>query len=378
MPFRIGIDAHGVGGIGLAAGNETFISNLLKKLQIIDEENDYTVFVSKSDVFDTLNHSNFKTIKLFSNTQWIQRGISLPLYLLKNRLDLIHVSSVLPPYCPAKSIITLHDIFHEEYEELYTPLEYKRMKTLIPINAKKADKIITVSNYSKQQIIKHYNITEDKIDVIYNSVDKNTFRILGNREETQNYIRSNYGINDEFILYVGTLQPRKNVERLLNAYFELKKDGGALPKLVIVGKKGWKYKQIFDRISEFGLERDVIFTGYVPLTDLVYFYNGALLFVFPSIAEGFGIPPLEAMACGTPVICSNTTCFPEIVGDSAMLINPFDSNDIYSALKNAINKKEIREKYISRGLVQIEKFSWYRSALKLHHIYKEVLDTIHS
>jgi glycosyltransferase involved in cell wall biosynthesis len=231
--------------------------------------------------------------------------------------------------------------------------------------------IIAVSENTKKDILNFFPFLEEKkIRVIYEAADDH-FTVIQD-EKILAGCRQQYHLPPEFILCVGTLEPRKNLVTLLNAFSNVsqKKD---IP-LVITGKKGWKYKEIFKTFSNLRLEKKVFFTGYVYQEDLPALYNLATVFVYPSIYEGFGLPPLEAMQCGCPVITSNVSSLPEIVGDAAIKVNPFSVKALEEAIYKLVSNPELRKDYIHTGLKQAEKFSWDKCAQETFQVYQEVLN----
>ncbi|MEK7851993.1 MAG: glycosyltransferase family 1 protein, partial [Deltaproteobacteria bacterium] len=186
-------------------------------------------------------------------------------------------------------------------------------------------------------------------------------------------VRRKYSIPDSYILYVGTIQPRKNIGTLVKAYSKLVKAKGVTHKLVITGRKGWLYAPLFELIKSEGLEQNVIFTGFVPDEELPYIYNGADLFVYLSLFEGFGIPPLEAMVCGVPVICSDATSLPEVVGDAGILVDPMDQEGVEKAILNVLISPSLRREMQEQGFLQAGKFSWERTARETLEVYREVV-----
>lgn len=290
-------------------------------------------------------------------------------YKLKNiGIEVLHNVSQIPTFfgLSKNTIITIFDISifttntHPFHRIILNKLFFKR-------TLNHSQKIISISEFTKKELIRYFNIPESKIKVIYLAADKK-FKPLPKRM-IKKVIKKN-NLYFPYILYVGTLEPRKNIPNLLRAYSKIKDK--IPPKLVITGKKGWKYKEIFETINNLKLENDVIFTGYVPEEDLPALYNGAELFVYPSYYEGFGLPPLEAMQCGCPVITSNTSSLPEVVGKAGIMVNPNNIGEIANAMFKVLNNKSLRRKMIKNGLKQAKKFSWEKTARETLKIYKEV------
>ncbi len=331
---------------------------------------------------DEIHLINYEYNKRFTNIDEIKINNPFPVLktyawypyltirLRKTDLDLIHNPSQIPTFFGANQlyIITVHDL-----TPIIFPKEHKSGKSLIyklffPRTLKSADKIIAVSYSTKQDLIKYFKIADNKIKVIHLASDEK-FHPLDS--EIVNKFKKNHNINFPFILYVGTLEPRKNIPTLIEAFYNLRKYN--LPhKLVITGKKGWKYKLIFETIEKLNLQNNVIFTGYLPDEDLPALYNAADLFVYPSIYEGFGLPPLEAMSCGCRVITSNTSSLPEVVGDAGIMIDPYDTDALTSSIYEVLTNNELRADMVKKGLERAKMFSWEKTAEETLEIYKDV------
>jgi glycosyltransferase involved in cell wall biosynthesis len=285
-------------------------------------------------------------------------------------LDIIHNPCQIPTLFnfKQKCIITVYDLTPLLFSETHEKGRVLMHKYLFPLILKKSDKIISISHHTKNDIIKHFKIPEDNIKVIHLAANEN-YKPLNENEI--NNIKQKYNLNYPFILYVGTLEPRKNIPTLLKAFYKLKKQG-IKHKLVITGKKGWKYKSIFETIEKLNLQKDVIFTGYVPDEDLPALYNAADLFVYPSIYEGFGLPPLEAMQCGTPVITSNTSSLPEVVGDAGIMVNPYDVDELANKMYEVLTNDGLREELSKKGIERAKLFSWKKCAEEHLKVYEEV------
>jgi glycosyltransferase involved in cell wall biosynthesis len=237
-------------------------------------------------------------------------------------------------------------------------------------SARKADRIIAVSENTKKDLIKFYGIMPEQVKVIYLGVDKN-FSFV--KKENDDGVLRRYNLKPGYILNVGTLEPRKNIVRLLEAYRLIAADLSRAPQLVIAGGKGWLSEDINKRIDSLGLKAKVILTGYVPDDDLPSLYRGAALFVYPSLYEGFGLPPLEAMASGVPVVSSNTSAIPEVVGKAGLLVDPCRTDEIARAVIMALEDVGLRDRMKNEGLKRSGRFSWENTAKKTIALYEEVL-----
>ena len=236
----------------------------------------------------------------------------------------------------------------------------------------RASLIIAISENTKSDIVKYLHIPEDKIRTIYCGVGDEFRRI----EDVQ-YLKSRLkgiGMDYPYLFYLGTLEPRKNVERLIEAFIQLKKGRKINEKLVISGIKGWGYQSIFDRVASSGIEKEVIFTDFVPSESLPFLYNGASAFVYPSLYEGFGLPVLEAMACGVPVVTSNVSSLPEVAGDAAVLINPYSVDDLTNGISRILSDGDLRNSCITKGIERAKSFSWERCAIETRKVFNEAYD----
>lgn len=364
---RIGIDAHMLGDH--SGGNETFYSGLLSHMEIPECFEIYLFVMHNSNV-NNLN-KNFKIVYFSSKNSFVRNFIELPILCLKYKLDLLHVQYFIPfvRFCPV--VCTIHDICFEHFSDIFTSKEYFRQKKLIPYAAKHSKKIFTVSNFSKQDISEHYKIAGDKIAVIYNS-PKDIFKKKSEENLDVNALKLKFGIKTKFVLSVGNLQPRKNLVRLIKAFVCLKKDHCNLDsQLVIVGKKAWMFDDIIKEACQ--KEQDIVFTDYVTEMELAELYKASTCFVYPSIFEGFGLPPIEAMACGTPVAVSNQSALPEVVGEAGMYFNPYDEDDIKNKIYELITNEETRSSLVKKGFDQSSKYSWKISADNVIGEYKRIL-----
>lgn len=290
--------------------------------------------------------------------------------------DIYHFFNyIVPPNIKGKVITTIHDMTHELYPETMSKRNLKRIKNGIDYSIKRSDKIITVSESSKNDIIRLMNVPESKIEVVYNGVEYKRFHQKYSDEEEAK-VRNKYNLPEDYILYMGTLEPRKNIESIIKSFELLKKQGKfSNVKLVIAGKKGWLFESIFNLVNKLNLESEVIFTDYVDEDDKPIIYNMAKLFVFPSLYEGFGIPVLEAMASSVPVITSNVSSLPEVAGDAAVLVEPKDIEGIAQMMERVLTDEKLRNNLIERGKIQAQKFTWEASAEKMCKIYKEVMNS---
>ncbi len=280
-------------------------------------------------------------------------------------------SFFLPRKVKGKCIFTIHDMVNKIYPETVKLSNIIALNLELKRSAQRADRIITVSESTKRDIIKYLKVPKEKISIIPPAYDNKIFHNQYNDIEIKNCLNK-YNINSKYILYLGTIEPRKNLVRLIQAYYKAFNSQSDAPLLVLAGGKGWKYKSIFKEVKKLKLEDQVIFTGYVSQEDAPLLMNGAEFFAFPSLYEGFGMPCLEAMACGAPVLTSNVSSMPEVVGDAGVLVDPLSVDDITEKLKILYYDKKLRLQCINKGLEQCELFSWKSSAEKLYKVFQEV------
>jgi glycosyltransferase involved in cell wall biosynthesis len=289
-------------------------------------------------------------------------------------VDLFHATEhLLPRFSSVRTVFTLHDLIFLFHPETHKPLNRWFLTLMMPRFLRAADAVIAVSECTKRDAIRFYGIPEEKITVIYEGVNP---RFRPASPEAIAAVRARYNLPEHFILYVGTIEPRKNLTALLEAFHHLLATHDL--RLVFVGKKGWLYEGFFRRLRELGLEDRVIFTGYVPDEDLPAIYSVADLFVFPSLYEGFGLPVLEAMACGVPVICSNTSSLPEVAGDAALLVDPTDVRALAGAMERALRDEAFRVTLRARGIERAQRFTWARAAQETMQVYENVATFRHA
>ena len=294
-------------------------------------------------------------------------------YFFRPKADLYHFMGYIVPYnIKGKVILTVYDLVVELFPETMEEKNRELLRKEMHRSIKRADHIITISNSAKEELVKILGINEDKIDIVSPGVNYDIFNARINTD-IKKIVKQKYNLPDEYILYLGTLEPRKNISSLIKAFINLKKEKKILEKLVIVGKKGWNYENIYKIIHDNNMEDEIIFTGYVDENEKPAIYQMSKLFVFPSLYEGFGIPVLESMASGVPVIVSNTSSLPEVVEDAAILVDPQKVKDIETSIYKVLTNKELRIELIEKGLKQSKKFTWENSANKLCEIYDKVV-----
>jgi glycosyltransferase involved in cell wall biosynthesis len=355
--IRIGIDAHGVGGNSLGCGNETHFSCLIRALLQIDRKNEYHIFANQPGVFATLpsRHANVKVVRLRPKSQWLQRPISLPRYARKNHLDVIHCPFVPPPFVGAARVITVHDIAFETHPEWYTPVEALRMKLLVRNGCRVADRIFTVSHFAARQLRETYGVPEEKLVVTYNAVEATT------ASESAQPQPEPWG-QAPFLFYLGVIQPRKNLSKLIKAFEFLVERYGLKHHLVIAGKSGWRTDDFDKCLAKSPIRHRIHRLGYVPAPVATSLLKRASAFVFPSLFEGFGLPVLEAQRAGTPAVVASGSCFPEIFGDSVQYCDPTEPESIARAIHDVVSDEQLRQRLIARGTDRSNLYSWGKTA----------------
>ena len=376
--MHIGIDAHAIGA--QQGGNETYIRNLIRALAEVDNHNRYTIFLAKAGAAQEWRNGfarqfpNFEIRLLPEPTPLVRVPLALAFELRRRPVDVLHVQYTAPPFCPAPVVATIHDLAFEHLPETFTRRGSMQLKLTVRRTARRAARIATVSEYSRQDLLRTYKLAPEKVAVTYNGIESHFTPQPTSPGEAED-VRQRFGINREFLLAVGSLQPRKNLIRLIRAYAKLRgENSGFAPQLVIVGRKLWLADEIFAEVRRQRWAEDVILTGYVTDEDLPKLYRTATAFVYPSLFEGFGLPPVEAMACGTPVITSNNSSLPEVVGGAALLIDACDERALAEALLQIVEDQPLRARLREQGIKQAQKYTWRDAAektLRLYHAAKE-------
>lgn len=367
--MQIAIDASTISTQG---GPRTYVLGLLEALLRNDRENDYVVFYNEPSHLGRFPRAKEVVLPGKNPLARLWREhVLLPLACRREKIDVLHCpKSAIPFFTPCPTVVTLHDLIplkHPETEKVAARI-YWRLQ--IPIAARRSDFIITDSEHARGEILTDFGVPPEKVRAVMLGFDPAMIAPRDNDHGLR--IRGRYGLPASYILYVGTIQPRKNLDTLIEAFSRLKKEGFYQGKLVIVGRKGWLYDKLFARITELHLDSQVIFTGFVPDEELPYIFDAARVFVYLSLFEGFGLPPLEAMACGVPVITSNTTSLPEVVGDAGIAIPPLDVAQVTAALKSVIEDPVMAAAMKEKGSIRARSFSWDVAAATTLEIYKSV------
>lgn len=369
--MHIAIDAHSVGA--RLAGNETYATNLIEALAEIDSFNRYTLYVTRREAVDRFRNRwpNFVVRTTLPHTPLIRIPLTLSAELRRNPVDVLHVQFTAPPFAPCPVVVSIHDLSFEHLPQTFNRRSRMQLRLTVRRSAQKATKILALSEFARQDIIRAYSISPERITAIPLAAAAH-FAPVTDETELQR-VRRNYGIEGDYILSVGSIQPRKNLVRLISAYKTLirSRPNGKLPKVVLVGKRAWLYEETLGATEAREVRDLIVLTGYVPEADLPALYSGALCFVYPSYFEGFGLPPLEAMKCGTPVIAGNNTSLPEVVGAAGLLVDPFDERAIAGAIASLLDNSDLRASFRVKGLERARLFNWRETASRTLEIYKQ-------
>jgi glycosyltransferase involved in cell wall biosynthesis len=369
--LHIAIDAHSV-GTGLA-GNETYAANLVEALAEVDGENRYTVYVTRAEAYERFagRWPHVRVQRTLPHTPLVRVPLTLPAELRRRPVDLLHVQYTAPPFAPCPFVATIHDLSFEHLPETFKRRSRAQLRLTVRRTARRAAHVIAPSEFTRRDLRETYGIQNGRVSVVpLAAADR--FRPVEDAGEVER-VKGRYGIEGDYVLAVGSIQPRKNLARLIEAYKLLRsaRGRGKLPRLVLVGKKAWLYGDTLRAVREGGLAAAVVLTGYVSEADLPALYTGALCFAYPSIFEGFGLPPLEAMRCGAPVLTGDRASLPEVVGDAALTVNPFDAAEIASALARLIDDATLRATLRRRGHARARRFDWRETARMTLEVYRK-------
>jgi glycosyltransferase involved in cell wall biosynthesis len=368
--LHIAIDAHSV-GTGLA-GNETYVTNLIEALAEIDTTNRYTLYVTKPSAVERFagRWSHVSVRQTLPHAPVIRIPVTLPSELRRRPVDLLHVQYTAPPFAPCPVVATIHDLSFEHLPATFKRRSWMQMRLTVRRTVRAAAHVIASSEYTRRDIVETYRIAEERTSVVPLAAAPRFAPVRDEKELRR--VRQAYGITSDYILAVGSIQPRKNLTRLIEAYAGLRRQRAhdKLPPLVIAGKRAWLFEETLRAVERCGVGDAVKFTGYVPEADLPALYSGARCFVYPSFFEGFGLPPLEAMRCGTPIVAGDRTSLPEVVGDAGLLVNPFDTEAIAAAITRLIDDQNLRTTLSERGLARARQFDWRETARLTLEVYK--------
>lgn len=368
--MRIGIDFHVLQAEWQGSGIRRYIEGIYRAALALPSRHEWVFFVDDASRAPTDWPGNLEWQGFNTKSRIARLGWATSKRLKETKIDCYHMQFVAPLLKTCKEAVSIHDILFETHPQFFPRSAQFTLAPLIRRSAHRASLILTISEYSKRMIMERWGIPEDRICLTPCAVDPVMFN-PGDPLLSRQLVKETYQLED-YILSVGRIEPRKNHQSLIHSYAYLKTRGKSLPKLVFVGGKDFGYRDLAALIQEKGLEKDVVFLHSVSDQMLPHLYRAALVMAYPSFAEGFGIPPLEAMACGCPVITSRTTALEEVVGDSGWLIDPEEWPTISEALLMAIQDPSGRQEHIRKGLVQATKYSWESSAKALLDAYDQL------
>lgn len=359
---RFGFDKN---GNPYRVGSSEFCYRLIRSLFDIDRENEYSIYLPVEPTKDMPKRLRGWKYEVFSSPAlWTMLGLSRMLVGQRKRLDVFFSPTHYAPLLnPVPSVISILDVSYLKFPAMFKKKDLYKLKLWGGYSIKNARKIITISESSRNDIIEEYHVDPKKVEVIYPGVKKH----MANQKPHN--LASKYGISGKYVLFVGTIQPRKNIEKLIESFSTLKSPN---LQLVIVGRKGWMFEEILNAPKKYGVEEKVKFIHDATDEDLPLFYKNAEMFVLPSLYEGFGLPILEAMQEGCPVITSNVSSLPEAGGDAALYVDPEDASDIAEKMQSLLKDEKMRDELIKKGYQQVKKFSWEKSAKKTLSILSEV------
>ena len=367
--MRIGIDAriaqYSRGGI------RSYVVHLIKALAELEGNLDYRVLCSRRRDQVLAIDASFRPVGCWTPSHHRLERYALSLEIARLGLDLLHSPDFIPPsFGYGHSVITVHDLSFLYYPQFLTAESRRYYNDQIAWAVERTDHIIADSRATKSDLVSLLNVPEEKITVVHLAADP-SFR--PQPEETASQVAAQYDLQPGYVLFVGTLEPRKNVPGLLLAYRKLRDEGATAKPLVLVGGKGWLYEEIFERTTALGLTDHVRFHHQVPDGDLPALYAAAGVLAMPSFYEGFGLPALEAMSCGTPVVVADRSSLPEVVGEAGRLADPDDPTAIAETLAEVLNDEAERERLRKAGLKRAAQFSWRRVARETQTVYEDVL-----
>ncbi|MEE9188508.1 MAG: glycosyltransferase family 1 protein [Anaerolineales bacterium] len=374
--MRIGIDATALPPQPVGAGN--YIIQLIRALASLKVNDEFVIFAQQRGraLISLPENDSFEWIILEDRnpgSRLIWEQTLFPQLIRRSGVDLLHsMHYTRPVRVPCASVVTFHDMTFFLYPELHTRAKRLFFPLAIRASARQADALTAVSESTRQDAIRILGISPEKIAATQLGVDP-AFRPI-NDAGFKRVIAEKYDLPERFILYVGLLEPRKNLPMLIRAYKRLI-DGGENYKLVLVGRYGWMYEELLKQINNLDLEGMVHFTGYVSQEDLPLVYNLSSLFVYPTLYEGFGLPALEAMACGVPVITTDVSSLPEIVGEAGILVPVNNVEALYGAMIAVLGDEDLRRKMINKGIQRAAKFTWEQTAKLTFQVYQQVMRT---
>ncbi len=368
--MRFAVDAHAIGRH--LTGNEVYVRSLLNAFAALDQDCEFVAYLSQDSARAAVP-SRIRTSTVAANP-FLRLGFDLARKVREDQPDLLHVQYTAPVNCNVPVVVSVHDVSFLEHPEYFKRDRAWQLQWTVRRTVRRAARVLTGSEFSRNAILKVYgDLEEDKVVVVPNAAAKE-FRPIA-RETAAATVRERFGIRTPFVLSVGDLQPRKNQVGLIKAFARLVRAYPQLKhNLVLVGKETWFADRVREAAKESGVGERIQFFGFVSDSDLLEFYNACEVFVFPSFYEGFGLPALEAMACGRAVICSNTSALPEVVDGAAILFDPYTTDEIVRAIADLLLDPELRARMERLGLQRAAHFSWQKTAERTLAVFREVVE----
>ena len=367
--MRVAIDVRKLNDFGIG----TYVRNLVRQLARLDHDTDYVLLCRRDDAgFAASLGENFRTVVQEAPNYSIREQLMVPLSLGRSGATLFHAPHyVLPPLAPCRAIVTIHDCIHLRFPQ-YLPnrLAHVYARAQIWSATRRARRILTVSHASKQDIIRFFDVPETRISVIPNAIDERFRQAPADADLVR--VRERYQLPERFIMYAGNVKPHKNLERLIDAFVAVRRRGFDNLGLLLSGSEVSRYATLRRAVHRYNLHKHVRFLGYQTAETLAVLYRLADVFVFPSLYEGFGLSPLEAIASGTPVVASNVSSLPEVLGDAAVLVDPLEPGSIADGITRVLEDDALRAELRRKGLARAGRFSWERSVKQVRRIYEEI------
>lgn len=374
--MKVAIDTRRISDFGVG----TYIRNTVRTLGRLDERNEYILIGPADRVAEFGNLPvNFTFVDYPHPDNTARNFFEYQALIRRSECDLVHVPHLFfsPQYIPCRYVVTVHDLLEHLYPTDNNSSFQRTLRFYLTRRVlRRAGRVLAVSNSTKNDVTRMFQVPEEKVDVVYNAIDER-FKLGHATDAEREMIAERYQVNYPFLLYAGSVKPHKNILRVIEAFSALKGElekEGKFPdlKLIIIGDELSQHPDLRRTVVKSGMTNDVRFLGFVPIDVLRIFYDAAKVFVFPSLYEGFGLPPLEAMSHGTPVVTSNSSSIPEVVGNAAVLVNPENVFDIMRALHRVLLDQRLRERLKQRGYEQAQRFSWELSVQRILQIYQDV------
>lgn len=368
MRYALDIRPLGMG----PSGDRSHLLGLLGEFGQLAPHDEFLLCTDASapgDPQDLPQADNYSVRHLPARPGWLWTPVVWPLMLRRERAQLAHGVYLVPPCAPCPTVVSIHDVSFMPHPEWFPRRQLHRMRVLIPLSARRATTIVTLSEHAADEIVTHLHVPRRKVVVIPAGVNAHFTPMP--RAEAREWVRVKFGLRDRYLLSVGLLQPRKNLIRLLEAFALLQRTRPEL-KLAVVGATGWGTEPFHQRLRELQLEESVVLCGSVSEDDLRALYSAAAVFVYPSLYEGFGLPPLEAMRCGTPVAAADATAIPEVVGDAAVRFDPLDVEAMAAALAAVLDDRDLASRLVAAGLERARQFSWRTAAAAYLRLFAEL------